>query len=216
MFAAYDRLTARFQSVAEVDGFHFMVPIRTVESHPRLMTLVAGRQTFDPAHPYLPVVSKFLIDPPQGTIRTWIRTTRSGAVLGCQAGSPDAGRPARAGLLLYVGSNGTLYGQHPNDGIDPPSSQRAVNDGQWHHVALVRSGDRQSLYVDGRLNDTVDGAAAQHATMQCQAGIGFTTSWPHARQGWMGYRGEIEGLAVAPRAWSAEDVAADKARGTPN
>ena len=122
---------------------------------------------------------------------------------------PDAGRPSHGGLLLYVGTTGTLYGQHPIAEADGLSSQRVVNDGLWHHVAIVRDGDRQALYVDGVLNDSVEGAIEARDPMECQAGIGYTTSWPHARLGWMGYRGDIDGLAVARRAWSPEDVRRD-------
>ena len=208
-FPAHHQLMARFQSVAEVEGFHFMLPLAATRTDDAVMALVAGRQRFEPAHPYLPVVSTFLVNQARSTIRTWIRTTRPGAVLGCQSGQPDAGRPSRGGLLLYVGTTGTLYGQHPIAEPDGLSSQAVVNDGLWHHVAIVRDGDRQALYVDGVLSDSVDAAIKVGDPMECQAGIGFTTSWPHARLGWMGFRGDIDGLAVARRAWSPEEVGRD-------
>ncbi len=214
-FAAYHELMARFQSVAEVQGFAFMLPIAATRTDDAVMALVAGRQRFEPEHPYLPVVSTFLVNQARSTIRTWIRTTRPGAVLGCQSVAPDAGRPSQGGLLMYVGTTGTLYGQHPIAEADGLSSQGVVNDGLWHHVAIVRDGNRQALYVDGALNDSVEGAIEARGPLECQAGIGYTTSWPHARLGWMGYRGDIEGLAVARRAWSPEDVRRDWAATRP-
>ena len=59
--------------------------------------------------------------------------------------------------VLDVNANGTVYftifgGGATQYGITSPAAARRVNDGNWHHVAAVRSGGANGfLYIDGSL-----------------------------------------------------------------
>jgi hypothetical protein len=205
---AYRELTARFQSVAAVDGYELMLRRdRDPHAPPPTMALVTGRQTFggnlSPVH----VVAQFVGIQPDSTIRTWIRTTKRGVILSCRAeASPETG-PAHALPLIYVSRGGKLYAQHDSGTTDVPPTRHLVNDGRWHHVVLVRRGTEQSLFVDGTLDHSAPVSSV--ALTDCQVGTGVTTGWPEAAMGTMPYAGEIDGLAVHARAWSPEDVMRD-------
>jgi hypothetical protein len=208
---AYRELTTRFHAVDEVDGFRFMLPNRERQPSEPVTQLVNGVQGFTTQGSPLPVVARFLARQPESSIRTWIRTTRSGVVLGCQRGEAEGGRPSRGWPLIYVGTSGKPYAQHLTAGAAVLSGAIAINDGEWHHLVLVRRGNDQSLFVDGRQAGTIGDPIVEDGEMNCQAGTGFTTSWPDVRSPWMRLRGEIDGLAVVPRAWSADDVGRDLA-----
>ena len=57
--------------------------------------------------------------------------------------------PANFTPSMYIGTSGKLHAQFwTGDGVTMVSPN-PVNDGQWHHVALVGAGTTQSLYLDG-------------------------------------------------------------------
>jgi hypothetical protein len=59
--------------------------------------------------------------------------------------------------MLYVGTDGKLRGSL--DAVTSPiTSTSAVNDGQWHHVALTLAGQNQTLYLDGQQVGTMTAA----------------------------------------------------------
>ena len=85
------------------------------------------------------------------TIEAWFQTTSGGVILGYQNSDPSA-NPTVGAPLLYVGSDGKLYGRS-SSGVNPIGSDVPVNDGRWHHVALVNNANAQSLtlYLDGQI-----------------------------------------------------------------
>jgi Concanavalin A-like lectin/glucanases superfamily len=212
---AYENLVARFHAVASISGYDFMVRADGPSSENVLMHLIAGRQTFDRDHSALPVTSDFIYRQPQSTIRAWIRSRRKGVILACQSQEEMFGRPRHSNPLLYIGNSGRLYGQYFVGDTTTQSTPHAVNNGDWHHVAIVRSDRTQTLYVDGEFVSSLARAILDLDLRYCQAGIGLTADWPDASFGWMTFNGEIEGLAVARRAWSAEDVVRDRLASQP-
>ena len=77
--------------------------------------------------------------------------------------------------------------------IDQVISNAAVNDGQWHTVALVFDGTAQtmSLYLDGQLIGSVSGSPQDIDGSFNQVGTGYTDYWPATPGGWYGFQGEI-------------------------
>jgi hypothetical protein len=205
---AYRELAARFDTVATVDGYELMLRRdRDPSGPPLMMSLVNGRQTFGGTTSPLHVLPQFVDIQPESTIRTWIRTTKRGVILSCRAeASPDRGA-AHPLPLLYVSRSGKLYGQLDSGTREVAPTQQAVNDGRWHHVALVRRGSEQSLFVDGLLQHSTK--VTSGSLTDCQVGTGVTTDWPEGTMGLMAYTGEIEGLVGQARAWSADDVVRD-------
>jgi hypothetical protein len=210
---AYTALMDRFATVATLDGYQFMLPRR--ETRSPMMRLVAGRQAFERRRPPLPVAAMFAAAP-VSTLRTWFRTDRNGVVLGCQSGDRWARSATKWLPMLYVGSSGRLYGQHWTATFTVQAAPNPVNDGQWHHVALVRNGDDQRFYVDGRLAGSLNVPIDHQDLRFCQTGIGITEGWPDGPQGWMTFNGEVDAVDVEMRAWSAEEIERDWLRTRPN
>lgn len=209
-FQAYRELAARFTAVAEVSAFQFMMPASRRSEWSGRMGLASGTVTFDQGRDHLPIEPAFIVDRPELTLRFRVRSERTGVVLGCQSSVPNAERPARLGPLAYLGSDGVLYAQHPVSGAQPPlASMAPINDGNWHHVALTRSGAAQTLFVDGVRQSTADAPIAAAGEMHCQLGTGYTSSLPRARLGWMSFRGEVADVETIPKAWTEEQVRAD-------
>ena len=71
----------------------------------------------------------------------------------------------------------------------------------WHHVALVRDGERVSVYLDGRTEPELTAVTAMPARVE-QMWIGGTA------EGEAGFEGRCDEVAVYARALTAEDVAA--------
>ena len=55
-------------------------------------------------------------------------------------------------LCAEVDQNGTNY-------VSVQSSRSGLNDGEWHHMAVVRTGGKLTIYVDGKLCGTAQGSA---------------------------------------------------------
>ena len=91
------------------------------------------------------------------SIALWMQTTHSGTLLGMQ----DKKFPEKSGnssaSLIYVGLDGRLHGKFWNGSPTPITSDQRVNDGKWHHVALIGDTSGQSLYLDGQLIRTLKG-----------------------------------------------------------
>src|SRR5207247_567026 len=82
------------------------------------------------------------------TVEAWFNTTQGGVLFGYQ-NVPPFGFPSNYVPIVYVGSDGRLYGQVWDGAVHPITSFSAVNNGLWHHVALVAQGAGQRLYLDG-------------------------------------------------------------------
>jgi hypothetical protein len=136
------------------------------------------------------------------TIESWFQTTSGGVILGSQSTDPSANR-AGGSPLLYVGSDGDLYG------LGQKSSQ-TVNDGRWHHVALVLGLDQQpTLFLDGQIVGSASGGVPSGESYD-QIGTGYTdASDPATPGGWYGFRGQIDDVRFWSMARSPDEVRQD-------
>jgi hypothetical protein len=143
------------------------------------------------------------------SIRLWLRTTTSGAVLGYQLG-PRAGRqqPSEWTPLLYVGTDGRLRAQLWNGHVRPLTAEKPVNDGAWHHVVLVAEDTAQRLYVDGALVARLDGKILHRRLACAQVGTAYGQGWPEADQGWFDFDGVVKDVVLEPTPLSQEQVSA--------
>ena len=171
------------------------------------VTLFAGRQSFSRTRSPLPISGALLQEPVESTTRLWMRTRQNGVLVGCQSTLREIGRPQQSFPLLYIGRSGRLIGQWPGTGAGPEPVGNALNDGEWHHVALVRTRRDQALYVDGTLARTIPGDVWTGVLDSCQAGVGDTSGSPDGSEGWMTFTGEMTALRIARSAWSAERIA---------
>lgn len=90
------------------------------------------------------------------TVALWLKTSSSGRHEGIIAKRPSCSHGSMFDVRLdptgkvYVELDGSSWGTDYNFLI----SSVSVNDGSFHHVAVVRKGTAASLYVDGRLQVT--------------------------------------------------------------
>jgi hypothetical protein len=208
-------LAARFQPVAKADGYQFMMRAADIATAGVHLRLVAGRQAFERQRSPLPIMSAFTSAPATSTLRTWIRTTRTGVIVGCQS-EEHAGLPSRRWLpMIYVGTTGRLYGQHWTSDSRVQVTDKTVTDGAWHHVVLIRDQNDQRLFVDGALIGESSAPIESDGLSKCQAGTGATSLWPDGPRGWMPFNGEVDGLDISLRPWSTTEIADDFSRTRP-
>ena len=212
---AYRGMKARFHEVAASGGYQLLMRDRDVPPSGAFMGLVAGRQKFERTRSPLPILASFAIEPATSTLRTWVRSRRTGVIAGCQSQEHEGLPSSRWLPMLYIGNTGRLYGQHWTADMQVQASEQPVNDGSWHHVALVKEQNEQQLYVDGALVGSSRSTDQTAGLSWCQTGTGATSFWPAAPRGWMPFNGEIEGLGVSLQAWNAREVAEDWRRTRP-
>jgi hypothetical protein len=178
------------RTAAAADGFSLMIDNERDTNTP--IELVAGRQAFSADRPPLPVSTAFFGER-ESTLRLWFRTSGPGVLLGCQW-MPQ----------LYIGLSGAL--RTGNGAAAPPGT--AVTDGAWHHVAVTRDVERETLYLDGRPVATTAGPWIA-SPASCQIGGGLTSGWRDASVGWMPFTGEIDTVGVTAEAWDGARATAD-------
>jgi hypothetical protein len=141
------------------------------------------------------------------SVRLWLRTTGSGVVLGYQT-TPriDSYRPAGGVPMLYVGKDGRLRAELWNGGVRPIASKDRVDDGRWHHIALVGGDSTQSLHVDGDLVGRLEGELLQRRLAYAQVGTGYARGWPGAEPGWFDFGGSVSDLVLEPAPLTAEQI----------
>src|SRR5262249_12323028 len=100
--------------------------------------------------------------------------------------------------VLYVGTDGKLRGEFYMGSASPITSAAAVNDGAWHHVALVASANTQSLFLDGTLVGTLAGTINHLDMVNNYIGVGQTGGWPAGNGSYFGFTGSIDEV----RLWS--------------
>ncbi|MEV6987613.1 DUF6531 domain-containing protein, partial [Sphaerisporangium sp. NPDC051017] len=106
------------------------------------------------------------------TVEGWFKTTGSGVVLGYSS-LASIGTPSEYTPVLYVGTDGKLRGQFWNGTVTPITTSGAVNNGQWHHVALTGDSNTQTLYLDGQPVGSVNGAIDHRAHFVTRVGSGY-------------------------------------------
>jgi hypothetical protein len=86
------------------------------------------------------------------------------------------------------------------------TGQTPLNDGAWHHVALVRQGPTASMYIDGVLDtsQTINGVTTLHNIVPLRAGmsacVNVDGTWP--------FTGQLDEQMIFRRALSQEQIQA--------
>ncbi|MFE6869236.1 LamG-like jellyroll fold domain-containing protein [Kitasatospora sp. NPDC057692] len=155
------------------------------------------------------------------TVELWFRTTKPGVLYGYQS-FPVEGRPNgstdRWNPALYVGTDGRLHGaMWSGDTADSTVSPAPVNDGTWHHAALVGDLTGQTLYLDGV--KAADNATGRPITYNGSAyaylGAGTVDSWPERPADSAGhFEGTLADFAIYNYALTAGSIAAHRRTGT--
>jgi RHS repeat-associated protein len=134
------------------------------------------------------------------SVELWFKTAGNGVLVAMQnqtVGSQLLSGQSTYDPVLYVGSDGKLYGQFWDGGTHPMSSPGTVNNNTWHHAAITGAGTTQTLYLDGSQVATRSGTIAHQNNPITYIGAGFTRSWPGALVNGQGtFDGEIDEVAL--------------------
>jgi Laminin G domain len=140
------------------------------------------------------------LTPPAGTIPSsaatpkisiWFRTTTpDGVLVSLQRAAISSGPTLSGGYdpVLYIGTDGKLYGEWWNGAAAPAVAATVVDDGIWHHAWLTSYGNSQTLYLDNQpgvqLSGTTSLAFANPTNLTIGAGYlgGNWPSEPHYQQ----------------------------------
>ena len=171
-------------------------------------------QAFNLKGGYVQLPANFLPYPTSGTsttpqsFETWFNTTDIGGVILGQQDGAAFGPVGGFVPAVYVGTDRALHvemfwGGSANQIV----SATAVNDGQWHHVAVTYDGTVETVYLDGVAIGTKSFTQVAYAgSYQYQLGTGYTIGWKGGNGGWFTYIGLIDEPTFYSRALSAADV----------
>lgn len=132
------------------------------------------------------------------TLAFWIKTTSSGRHEGLIGKRPSCAHGSMFDMRLdpggkvYVEIDGSSGGLNYNFLITTTS----VNDGRFHHVALVRKGTSASLYIDGRVNVTksTSGITNVSNTVDLTAGKSRCTGVDNTQH----FKGVLDEIVIGP------------------
>jgi hypothetical protein len=144
------------------------------------------------------------------TLEAWFNTFGMGVIVGYQnAIYPSS--PSNYVPSIYVGSDGRLRGKLWNGSASPPTTAFTVNDGMWHHVALVGNGNTQTLHVDGsQIGGPVEGSINHLDMGYNQIGLGHSSHvWPSLGSGWRSFGGLIDDVRLWHVARTEEEIRAN-------
>ena len=161
---------------------------------------------FDGTDDYL-IGSPVAASAQQGTISAWIKTLASGSsqtIFNSSDTSVDNTwfnfRVSSAGKVL-------VYALQSGGTLKDATGSTTVNDGAWHHVALVSDGSAYSFYVDGSA-ETVTGTNNDGTWLGDLSTLGNATIGRQVRQTASGvqFNGNIDEVAVWDSALSAAQI----------
>ncbi|MFB7673923.1 LamG-like jellyroll fold domain-containing protein [Kitasatospora purpeofusca] len=143
-------------------------------------------------------------------VELWFNTTAPGVLLGDQSRALDD--PGGVGgtwtPVMYVGSDGKLYGRFCCQAAQGTVSANAVTDGTWHHAVLSAQGNSQTLYLDGQVVGTQQGAVDHQANTHTYLGAGSARYWPASPGDVSRFSGLIDEAAVYRHPLTEADVVA--------
>jgi type II secretory pathway pseudopilin PulG len=145
------------------------------------------------------------------TIAAWIKTTDTYGLIVSLRNSDDDG----SDIDFAVGDAGggcsgsgkavILVRQDSGGQWACAISKTPVNDGQWHHVAAVRTGNTVELFVDGNSQETGSGAQAGGAITTNVRAIGCEVYWGDPDSSSC-FAGTIDDVRIYNRALTAAEI----------
>jgi hypothetical protein len=134
------------------------------------------------------------------SITAWVKTTRAG--LSTIYGEFDASGNSTRNYLLITAAGQITLDQYPGDGTQLVSN-RAVNDGNWHHIAYTRNGVNRAVYVDGVLDNSDAVAENYTGGAPTETRIGYRGA---THTSWL-FQGQIDDLRTYNYSLTAQQVA---------
>jgi RHS repeat-associated protein len=115
-------------------------------------TNVGSSLAFDGANDYIAIQSFYnSASIPFLTVEAWIKTDISGLGVNDNWAIVDFDRSEFYNVYI-TGDNGRVGFSTAGTGIHDMYSTTTVNDGDWHHIAVVYDGKNKRIYIDGELD----------------------------------------------------------------
>ncbi len=140
------------------------------------------------------------------TLTAWVKTTNSSQTQNFISKYDFSG--SENGYLLQILSTGTINlhvgGNNQGGASRDTHDTRAINDGQWHHVAVaIALGQNVRFYVDGQLSST----QSQVVLAAANAGPLYLGTYPGSYNG-LPFTGSLDEVRIYGQALAASDIAA--------
>jgi hypothetical protein len=166
--------------------------------------------SLDGASGYLQLPDNLVESSTSLSFSLWFKTSAPGRVLLSTGHSVIGATSPNTGAMpvLYIGTDGKLYGQFWTGAVSPMVSAAAVDDGTWHHVVITGNGDTQSLYLDGQLVGSA-GGSLDNADPLDFVGAGYVNSdgWVNGPAGgWSYFNGEVSDVQYYNYALNPDEV----------
>jgi RHS repeat-associated protein/uncharacterized repeat protein (TIGR01451 family) len=132
------------------------------------------------------------------TVEAWFKTSSGGGVIAGLQNNIFGLTPTRFNPILYVGTDGKLYGELWSGTVSPLSSSTSVTDGKWHHAVITGHPYLQDLYLDGtKVASGNDVPNLGYVGTNLLLGTGYaSTAWSHLTTGWNSFNGTIDDVAI--------------------
>lgn len=140
------------------------------------------------------------------TVSLWFKTTSPGVLYSYQSAVVTDNAAAQWNPALYVDLDGRLRGQLWTGVVSPMASTASVNDGVWHHAALVGEGGTQSLYLDGAAVASLSGQIVPNGSEFAYLGAGKWSTWPQTTGSVSYFNGRMRDFAFYSKPLSAAQV----------
>lgn len=147
------------------------------------------------------------------TVTLWFATTVHGDLISKR--SACWGGPAFTGLDLRMSRAGDLFLEVWTTTTQVALRSRAgLNDGAWHHVAIVRRGNALTLNIDGAAapSSALSGAMTDPSGTPTYLGVGRcvwdSPGWNGMQDGTTWFDGAIDDVAYFPRALTERELVA--------
>ena len=138
------------------------------------------------------------------TVALWMKATDLGTTWAQVIGKGDS-----AWSLDRAGGSNRLQFTTWSPGFDELVGQTNVNDGQWHHVAIVHTGTQKILYVDGQV-DAQKAYTQSVVDNDIPVRLGFNSEFTSAQ-----YDGLLDDVRIYQRGLTQTEIAALMISGNP-
>ena len=161
--------------------------------------------TFDGSSRYLSTASSLISGNSDFTFSAWVKTSASGSrqdLLDVGTNTPYAA------AMFFINPNGTVEIDYAYS--VGPASTLAVNDGNWHHVAAVKTGSIVQIYVDGIASGSAIAPVSVSDSLIHPLNVdsgGSTTVGAYLDKSTYFFNGSIDELSVWNRALNESDIA---------
>lgn len=147
------------------------------------------------------------------TVMAWIKTTATANQTAVSFGSSSSGTPLFNMTLLTTGVVRYQYRTDNNQELNAGTwdTTVTVNDGNWHHVALRRSGNTFEIYVDGVLAKTGTSASTYNTLTGNTQTIGAWRSTSTSQE----FNGQIDDVRIYSDARTPGEIVMDMNAGHP-